>query len=120
MKFIISCYKDKKIVVNRGDFIVVSLQKLRNNNAMFEAFSGVFRETNIVISNPDLKKIYLRIAKYAFRAYTRAENNKQFNGVRALASGKTNIAFRTQVQSGCIGIKDELAREKKTSEFDHI
>ena len=37
-----------------------------------------------------------------------------------MASDKTNIAFRTQIQSGCIGIKDELAKEKKTSDFDHI
>ena len=96
-------------------------EKAENEHKQFlDELLTISKGVIIAISNPDLKKIYLRIAEYAFRAYTRAENNKQVNGVKALASDKTNIAFRTQIQSGCIGVKDELAEEKKTSDFDHI
>ena len=101
---------------------MVSMQNLENNKTHFDAFCQVFRTTRIAISGCDLRKIYLRAAEYAFRAYTREENNRRFNGIKALASDNTNIAFRTQVQSGCIGLKteSECPSNKPTANFDHI
>ena len=122
MKFIITCYDDEKVVLNRGEFIVVSMQKLKNDKVHFDAFAQVFRTTRITIADYDLRKIYLRIAEHAFRAYTKEENNRRFNGIKALASDNTNMAFRAQVQSRCIGskTKSECPSNRPTTYFDHI
>ena len=37
-----------------------------------------------------------------------------------MASDKTNMAFRAQVQGGCIGMNDEVARKKAAPKYDHI
>ena len=42
MKFIMTCYDDEKVILNRGEFIVVSMQKLRNDSAYFDTFACVF------------------------------------------------------------------------------
>ena len=93
IKFIANCYNDEKIITNRCEFIAVSLQKLRNDGDNFDAFGRVFRATSIAISDADLRKIYLKIAEFAFRSYTKEENNRRFNSVKAIATDKSNIDF---------------------------
>ena len=58
--------------------------------------------------------------EFAFRSYTKEENNQQFNSVKAIATDKSNIAFRTQMQSGCLSAKEETEKPKPAVNFDHI
>ena len=72
---------------------------------------------HLSIDDGQLKNIHLRIAEYAFRAYTKQRNNDEFNKVKALASDKTNLAFGTIVQTGGKdGTEDlESVKEKTVS-----
>ena len=54
-----------------------------------------------------LEKVHLRVAEFTFRAYTKRKNNDTFNGIKELASDKSNLAFRTIVQTGGRDVKDE-------------
>ena len=61
------------------------------------------------------------MAEYAFRAYTKQRNNDEFNKVKALASDKTNLAFRTVVQTGGKdGTEDLESDKKKTVSNSHV
>ena len=48
------------------------------------------------------------MAEYAFRSYTKQQNNNEFNKIKALASDKTNLAFRAAVQTGGMDVKGKL------------
>jgi hypothetical protein len=48
------------------------------------------------------------------------KNDKTFNGIKKMASDVSNIAFRTQLQAGCMVSKEESGTEKKAANFDHI
>jgi len=47
------------------------------------------------------------MAEYTFRSYTKRKNNDTFNGIKGLASDKTNLAFRTLVQTGGKDVKEQ-------------
>ena len=111
MKFIDECYTDEKIILNRCEFIAISLDRLRKDDAHYNAFSRKVRES-VGIADPLLRKIHLRIAEFAFRTYTKEKNDETFNGVKKMASDVTNVTFRTQVQTGCIGQNEESITEK--------
>ena len=57
--------------------------------------------------------MHLRIAEYAFCAYTKQQNNDEFNKFKALASDKTNLAFRTVVQRGGKDGTEDLESDKE-------
>lgn len=105
-KIIANCYKRENILVNRREYIAVSLDKVRKNKDLFESFKKIVQRHDISVSKALLKKIHLRAAEYACRAYTKRRNNGEFNGMKQLASDNTNLAFRTQVQTGCKGATD--------------
>ena len=54
----------------------------------------------LVLAITWLENIRLRIAEYTFYAYTKQTNNSEFNKIKELAGDKTNLAFRTVVQTG--------------------
>ena len=108
MAFIVNSYKKENIVENRREYIAISLHNLRTSTFHFEAFKQVFQGMNIAADSTLLEKVHLRIAEYAFRAYTKQKNNHDFNKVKALASDKTNLCFRTIIQTGGKDGKEEL------------
>jgi len=116
LKFIMESYLDENITMNRREYIAVSLTKLRNDKVLFAKFKEIIDKQNLGFSNDTLlEKIHLRIAEYAFRAYTKQKNNDKFNKIKALASDKTNLAFRTQVQTGGKDGTEELTSKDTTT-----
>jgi hypothetical protein len=117
LKFIADCYKKENIVINRREYIALSLTKLRNDKALFAMFKKFVDEQGICLKDPSLlEKIHLRIAEYAFRAYTKQRNNAEFNKIKAMASDKTNLSFRTIVQTtGKDGREESSAKQKASS-----
>ena len=107
MRFIIDSYADEKIIVNRGEYIAVSLLNLRKDNSIYTLFSKIIEQMSISIDVKMLEKVHLRVAEFTFRAYTKRKNNDTFNGIKELASDKSNLAFRTIVQTGGRDVKDE-------------
>jgi len=109
-------YSDENIAMNRREYIAISLTKLRNDKVLFAKFKEIIDKQNLDFSNDTLlEKIHLRIAEYAFRAYTKQKNNDKFNKIKALASDKTNLAFRTQVQTGGKDGTEELSAKDNTT-----
>ncbi len=84
---------------HRRDYIAVSLDNLQKNEAIFNQFQQVVSGMNIKIDKGLLSKIHMRMAKYAFRAYTKQKNNAEFNKVKELASDATNLSFRTVIHT---------------------
>ena len=84
---------------------------MRKDKTVFQHFKQLVGDTTI--DEDKLSKIHLRIAEFSFRAYTKFKNNTEFNKIKALASDQTNVAFRTQVQTG--GIKGEAEAKSDSS-----
>ena len=114
MRFIVDSYGGGHIVTNRREYIAVNLAKLKNVKVVFQQFKTIVGSLGIVIDDALLSSIHLRIALFAFRAYTKQRNNSEFNKPKALASDTTNLAFRTQVQTGNHGASSNDSNKSKT------
>ena len=106
-RFIVDSYKKENIMENRGEYIATSLSKLRKNDTIVAAFKQIIRDENIITDEAIAEKIHLRIAEFAFRAYTKQKNNREFNKIKTLASDMTNVSFCTSVQTGEHSAKEE-------------
>ena len=112
-RFIVNSYRKGNIVENRREYIAVSLNKLRKDDTIFKAFKQVIQGTNTSIDDRLLSKVHSRIAEYAFRAFTKQKNNAEFNQIKAVASDKSNLNFRTVVQTGGHDAKGGTGVNKK-------
>ena len=97
IRIIVESYKKENIIANRRDYIAVNLEKLRKDRSNITSFLQIVACCNLSINKSQVKKIHLRIAEYAFRAYTKQQNNDEFNKIKALANDKMNLTFRTVV-----------------------
>ena len=70
LRFIVDSYAEEKLFVNRGEYIAVSLLNLRKDNRIFKLFSKIIEQMSISIDVQVLEKVHLRVAEYAFQAYT--------------------------------------------------
>jgi len=93
MRFIIDSYRKENIVANRREYIAMNLTKLRKDETILLQFKQIVTSLNISIDDKLLSSIHLRIAEYAFRAYTKQRNNDEFNKVKALASESQILLF---------------------------
>ena len=84
------------------------------------AVSATAGSMDAVISHAMLGKICMRIAEHAFCACTKVKHNEKFNCVKTLASDQTNIAFRTQIQTGCNVQKGKSNASTNKPNFNHI
>ena len=71
-----------------------------HSQTIFVKFLQIARACNLSFDEAEMEKVHRRIAEFTFWAYTRVRNNEVFNKIKALASDKTNVAFRTAVQTG--------------------
>jgi hypothetical protein len=106
-KFIALGYRPENILMNRREYIVKHLAKLKKETFLYDQFRQVVTSLGITVNAQVLEAVHTRIAEYSFRAYTKQINNEDFNKIKTLASDKTNLAFRIQVQvGGHDGVKD--------------
>ena len=80
---------------------------MRKEKTIIASFKKIIEQMGISIDVKLLERVHLRMAEYTFRSYTKRKNNDTFNGVKELASDKTNLAFRTIVQTGGKDVKEE-------------
>ena len=82
-------------MINRGEYIAISLLNLRKEKTIIASFKKIIEQMGISIDVKLLERVHLRMAEYTFRSYTKRKNRDTFNGVKELASDKTNLVFRT-------------------------
>jgi hypothetical protein len=102
MHFIASSYQGQDITVSPRQYIAVKMASLKNNDSLYKSFNAKLGAANCLIDDETLRKIHTKITLYAFRAFTKRENNRLFNKVKSMASDKSNLAFRPSVQTGVL------------------
>ena len=99
-------------------YISRNLTKLREDETIFEIFESIVMQLDLGIEQTDLKKIHLRTAEYAFRAYTKQRNNDKCNKIKALLSDKTNLALQRVIQTGGKDGKEDLVKSQEDPQID--
>lgn len=102
---------------NRREYIVKHLASMSKNTHLFDQFQQIVNTQGLFVDERILRAVHTRVSEYAFRAYTKRINNEDFNKIKTLASDKTNLAFRIEVQvGGCNEKKESKAESTSTSE----
>lgn len=124
LKFIIQGYH-REGKQDHKNIIANHLMDLRKDTTIINQFKQILKETSDVTFDLTLvEKIHLRIAEFTFRAYTKRNHNDKYNPIKTMASDKTNLAFRTEVQTGChshrIKVENQIGSDQTNQTFNHI